>query len=151
MSPLPSIGSPRPLMTRPSSESPTGIDKIRPVAFTVWVSSMPSASPRTTAPMRSSSRFSARPILPSSNSSNSLTAQSGRPDTRAMPSPTSSTRPTVRASSDGVYPSRLREIADAMSLAESVSSAMFLPVLLSECRPRGGSSTDRDEYGRCRR
>ena len=34
---------------------------MRPVAFTVWPSSTPSASPSTTAPIDSSSRLSARP------------------------------------------------------------------------------------------
>ena len=37
-------------------------------------------SPSTTAPIDSSSRFSARPTVPPSNSSSSLTAASGRPD-----------------------------------------------------------------------
>src|SRR4051794_39964364 len=41
-----------------------------------------------------------------------------------MPSPISVTRPTVRASSDGSKPSRFLVSADAMSAAESVSSAM---------------------------
>ena len=41
-----------------------------------------------------------------------------------MPSPTSVTRPTVRASSDGSKPSRFLVSAAAMSAAERVSSAM---------------------------
>src|SRR3954454_7913545 len=126
MSPRPSTGSPSALTTRPSNASPTGTLRIRPVALTVWPSSTPSASPRTTAPIDSSSRFRARPTVPSSNSSNSLTAQSGRPLTRAMPSPTSVTRPTVRASSDGSKPSRFFFSAAAMSPALRVSSAMVL-------------------------
>ena len=51
-------------------------------------------------------------------------ARRAGPDTRAMPSPTSVTRPTVRASSDGSKPSRFFLSAAAMSAAESVSSAM---------------------------
>ena len=43
MSPLPSIGSPSALTTRPSIASPTGTVRIRPVALTVWPSSMPNA------------------------------------------------------------------------------------------------------------
>ena len=101
ISPLPSIGTPSALTTRPSMASPTGTDKMRPVALTVCCSSMPSALPRTTTPMESSSKLRAKPTLPSSNSSNSFTAQSGKPLTRAMPSPISATRPTVRASTDG--------------------------------------------------
>ena len=49
--PLPSTGSPSALTTRPSSASPTGTDRMRPVERTVWPSSMPSASPSTTAPI----------------------------------------------------------------------------------------------------
>ena len=59
--PLPSIGSPSAFTTRPSSASPTGIDRMRPVARTTCSSSMPSTEPSTTAPMVSSSRFIARP------------------------------------------------------------------------------------------
>ena len=39
-SPLPSIGSPSALTTRPSTPSPTGTERMRPVALTVWPSSM---------------------------------------------------------------------------------------------------------------
>ena len=43
MSPLPSIGWPRALTTRPSRASPTGTERMLPVALTVWPSSMPTA------------------------------------------------------------------------------------------------------------
>src|SRR3954451_20929606 len=124
MGPLPSTGSPRGFTTRLSRASPTGTDRMRPVDFTVWPSSMPSASPRTTAPMESSSRFRASPAVPSSNSRSSLTPHSGSPETRAMPSPTWVTRPTVRASSDGTKPSRCFLSAASMSAVEMVSSAI---------------------------
>ena len=39
-SPRPSIGSPRALTTRPSTPSPTGTERMRPVALTVWPSSI---------------------------------------------------------------------------------------------------------------
>ena len=52
--------------------------------------------------MLSSSRFSARPSAPPSNSSSSFTAALGSPATRAMPSPTSSTRPTCSVSIVGL-------------------------------------------------
>ena len=56
---------------------------MRPVAVTVMPSSTSSASPRMTAPIVSSSRFSARPSAPPSNSSSSLTAAFGQArDTR---------------------------------------------------------------------
>ena len=58
--------------------SPTGTERMRPVALTVWPSSIWSASPRTTAPIDSSSRFRARPRVPPSNSSSSLTARVGQ-------------------------------------------------------------------------
>ena len=99
--PLPSIGWPSAFTTRPTSASPTGTERMRPVALTAWPSSTWSLLPRTTAPMVSSSRFSARPSRPPSNSSSSFTAASGRPATRATPSPTSSTRPSCSCASEG--------------------------------------------------
>ena len=42
------------------------------------------------------------PSTPPWNSSSSLTDAMGRPETRAMPSPTSITRPTWAAAIDGV-------------------------------------------------
>src|SRR3954452_10975374 len=65
-----------------------------------------------------------------------------------MPSPTSVTRPTVRASSDGSKPSRFFLSAAAMSPALSVSSAMVLFCLrvVSDALEAGlqllGSGTD---------
>ena len=80
---------------------------------------------------RSSPRRGSGPgrAVPSSNSSSSLTPHSGRPATRAMPSPTWVTRPTVRASSDGSKPSRCFLSAAAMSAVEMVSSAIGSSVL----------------------
>src|SRR5215213_2738417 len=116
ISPRPSRGSPRGLTTRPSRASPTGTERMLPVALTAWPSSMWPTSPSTTAPIESSSRFSARPSVPPSNSRSSLTAAPGSPLTRAMPSPTSSMRPTWAISVTGSYPSRLRRSALVMSL-----------------------------------
>ena len=124
--PLPSTGSPSGLTTRPSRPSPTGTDKMSPVATTVWPSSMPSTSPRTTAPIESSSRLRARPTSPFSKRSISLTAALGRPDTRAMPSPTSSTRPTVVCSTEGVKPSRFAFSAAVISSVLICRSAIFV-------------------------
>ena len=83
------------------------------VADRAWTGSAPSRArpaplrwcrpmPSTTAPIVSSSRFIASPTVPSSNSSSSLTCAAGRPETRAMPSPTSTMRPTCSAPTSGV-------------------------------------------------
>ena len=140
--PLPSIGSPRALTTRPSRASPTGTERIRPVALTTCSSSSASTSPRTTAPMVSSSRLRASPRVPSSNSSSSFTAAPGRPETRAMPSPTSTMRPICSAPTSGVYSSTWRFSASVISSASMVSSAITqLPLGLF--RALGGCSPTR--------
>ena len=77
--PLPSTGSPRVLTTRPRRPSPHGHREDLAGGLDRLALLDGSTSPSTTAPMDSSSRFRARPIVPSSNSSISLTAQSGRP------------------------------------------------------------------------
>src|SRR5450631_4073846 len=134
--PFPSMGWPRASTTRPISESPTGTERIRPVAFTAWPSSTSWASPRMTAPIESSSRFRARPRVPPVNSRTSLTAMSGRPATRAMPSPTSRTRPTRAWSTLGTKVSTWRRSASAISSALMVNSGMTPPPWWS-----GGGST----------
>src|SRR5689334_15850327 len=122
--PLPSTGLPRASTTRPSRPSPAGTERIWPVARTVEPSRTAPPSPSTTAPIDSSSRFRARPRTPPSNSRSSLTPTPGRPDTVAMPSPTSMTRPTWAASSPGWKPSRFFLSAAAMSAVLMVSSAI---------------------------
>jgi hypothetical protein len=92
--PLPSRGSPSAFTTRPRSASPVGTEMTRPVERTVSPSLTLVASPRSTQPTLSSSRFSARPRTPFGNSSSSLIMQSSRPCTRDTPSPTESTVPT---------------------------------------------------------
>ena len=59
--PLPSIGAPSALTTRPFSSGPIGTSRMRPVHLTVSPSEMCSYSPRITAPTESRSRLSARP------------------------------------------------------------------------------------------
>src|SRR5690349_16946554 len=126
--PLPSIGRPRASTTRPIRASPTAMERMRPVALTEPPSSTWLASPRTTAPIEASSRFRARPRVPPSNSSTSLTEVSGSPATRAMPSPTSSTWPTLAESSEGVNVETCAFRAAAISSTLMVSSAIwFLP------------------------
>src|SRR4028118_1918714 len=53
---------------------------------------MPANPPGLTAPISRTSRFSARPSVPSSNSSSSLAIAEGSPSTRAMPAPASAAR-----------------------------------------------------------
>jgi len=98
-----------------------------------------SVEPRSTAPIDSSSRFSARPTAPFSNSSISLTAASGNPDTRAIPSPTSSTRPTWVASSVVSRPSMFFLRAAAMSWVLMVRSDIVSFLLRSGLAVKRGS------------
>src|SRR5690606_39233953 len=110
MGPLPSMGWPRALTTRPTSSGPTGTSRMRPVHLTVSPSEMCSYSPRITAPTESRSRFSARPNVgvPSAvggNSSISPAMASDRPCTRTMPSVTDSTVPWLRMSALAARPS----------------------------------------------
>ena len=51
ISPRPSIGLPSGSTTRPRKPSPTGTERISPVRWTGWPSSMPRTSPRTTTPI----------------------------------------------------------------------------------------------------
>jgi hypothetical protein len=92
--PRPSIGLPSGSTTRPRKPSPTGTDSTSPVRFTRWPSSILLNSPRMTTPISRTSRFSARPRVPSSNTSSSLAMVEGRPSTWAIPSPHSATMPT---------------------------------------------------------
>ena len=99
--PLPSIGWPMAFTTRPISASPTGTETMRPVARTVWPSSISVYSPMMMTPTLSLSRLKAMPSVPFSNCTISLARTPARPDTRAMPSPTSRTVPTSTASHRG--------------------------------------------------
>src|SRR3989338_2327011 len=94
--PLPSIGAPRELTTRPSSSGPMGTERILPVHLTVSPSVMCSYSPRITAPTESRSRLRARPKVLFGNSSISHCITSERPCRRQMPSVTEITVPWVR-------------------------------------------------------
>ena len=96
--PLPSIGWPSELTTRPISSGPTGTDRMRPVHLTVSPSVMCSYSPRMTAPTESRSRFNARPNVFFGNSSISPAIASDKPWMRQMPSDTDTTVPCVRTS-----------------------------------------------------
>src|SRR5665213_1558480 len=95
--PLPSIGSPSALTTRPMSSGPTGTSRMRPVHLTVSPSVICSYSPSTTAPTESRSRLRARPNVLPGNSSISPCIASDSPCTRQMPSVTDTTVPCVRS------------------------------------------------------
>ena len=76
--PLPSSGSPSGPTTRPRKPSPTGTESTSPVRLTRWPSSIRLKSPRMTTPISRMSRFSARPRVPSSNSSSSFAIAEGK-------------------------------------------------------------------------
>ena len=71
ISPLPSIGFPSASTTLPIMASPTGTSTIFPVGLTMSPSLMSRSEPRITTPTLSSSRFSAIPYTPLSNSKSS--------------------------------------------------------------------------------
>ena len=96
--PLPSIGWPSALTTRPSISSPTGTEMMRPVRLTGSPSLIAVYSPSSTVPTLSSSRFSAMPNTPCGNSSISPAMARWQPCTRAMPSPSDTTVPTSATS-----------------------------------------------------
>ena len=77
--PLPSMGSPRALTTRPSSASPTGTSAMRPVRWTDVALADRLGVPRMATPTLSSSRLSTRPRTPVWNSSSSPAATPARP------------------------------------------------------------------------
>ena len=86
--PIPSIGWPNALTTRPINPSPTGTSMIRPVRLTVSPSRISSYLPKIMIPTSLDSRFCAIPNTPFSNSTNSPARAFSKPVTRAIPSPT---------------------------------------------------------------
>src|SRR5262249_29206992 len=83
-----------------------------------------SESPSTTAPISSSSRFSATPATPRSNSKRSFAMQRGSPEMRAIPSPEYVTRPTSSRCTSGLKPSTYFRRTAAISLGSILSSAI---------------------------
>src|SRR5215470_14321664 len=125
--PLPSSGCPSGPTMRPRNASPTGTDSTSPVRLTRWPSSILLKSPSMTTPISRTSRFSASPLVPSSNSSSSFAIADGRPSTLAMPSPHSTTVPTSSvAAAPGSYASTKRASASLISSGRIVSSVIFL-------------------------
>src|SRR5580692_6453039 len=128
--PLPSSGVPSGSTTRPRKLSPTGTESTSPVRLTRWPSSILLNSPRMTTPISRTSRFSARPRVPSSNSSSSLAMHEGSPSTYAMPSPHSETIPISSvAVASGSYVSTKRSSASRISSGRIVSSAIVFASL----------------------
>ena len=105
MLPFPSMGSPRAFTTLPRRSSPAGTSATFPVLFTIPPSFIPLDSPKITAPILSSSRFSTIPITPFSNFSNSPDIALLNPYILAIPSPISNIVPVFAISSDLLYPS----------------------------------------------
>ena len=93
--PLPSSGRPSGSTIRPSRPGPTGTRTTSPLPRTVSPALTASTSSNSTHPMRSGSRTCAKPNWPPENRSSSSRRASGRPETKAMPSATSSTRPML--------------------------------------------------------
>jgi len=105
--PLPSIGSPKVLITRPKRPSPTFMEAILPVRLQRSPSLSSFESPNNTTPTLSSSRLRTIPMTVQfgfSNTTNSPEQAFWRPYTRAMPSPTNK---TVPVSSNSVFESKL--------------------------------------------
>src|SRR5574337_939058 len=118
--PLPSIGWPSALTTRPISSGPTCTSRMRPVHFTVSPSEMCSYSPRITEPTESRSRFSASPKVGTpaavaGNSSISPCIASDRPWMRTIPSVTDTTVPWLRMSAEMPRPSMRLLISSEIS------------------------------------
>src|SRR4051794_26000249 len=95
-----------------------------PVRRTSWPSSMCWASPRMTQPISRTSRLSARPSTPPSNSSSSLVMHECRPSTRAMPSPVSVTTPTSSRLAPASYDETMLSSASRISSGRIVNSVI---------------------------
>src|SRR5215467_6450274 len=102
-----------------------------------------------TTPISRTSRFSARPRVPSSNSSSSFAIAEGRPSTLAMPSPASTTVPTSSvAAAPGSYAPTKRASASLISSGRIVSSVIFLASFSSRSyRRRSGGRLDAGRSG----
>src|SRR6266545_1878316 len=101
--PLPSTGWPIAFTTRPIISLPTGTEAMRPVRSTRSPSLMFLSEPNSTAPTLSSSRFNTMPMTSPGKRISSPAIASSSPQSRAMPSPTDSTLPTLLVSSLASY------------------------------------------------
>ena len=129
MGPRPSIGWPSGFTTRPSIACPTGMSMTRPVVRHSSPSLMSSTSPKRTAPTSSRSRFwarpkTSRPVRELVNWRSSPAMAVLRPETCAMPSPTSvTTEASWRSTVALMEASSLRRVSMIFcELMESVTS-----------------------------
>ena len=138
--------------TRPSTPSPTGTERMRPVALTVWPSSMSSTSPSTTAPIDDSSRLRARPTGAVLELEQLVDGGVGQARDAGDAVADLVTRPTVRASSEGSKPSRflLERGGDVGGGEGEFSHAMSFHAFPGG-PIRAGSSVGRGGCARCRR
>ena len=151
-SPRPSIGSPRALTTRPSTPSPTGTERMRPgrldglALFDLVDVAEHDGADRVLVEVEGEADGAVLEL-------EQLVDRGVREaaETRAMPSPTSVTRPTVRASSDGSKPSRFFLSAAAMSAGGEREFGHVVVPRSFAVRSRGGTSAVRAGCGRCRR
>ncbi len=142
--PLPSMGCPRALITRPTMSSPTGTDMMRRVRLTSSPSLIFAKSPMSTAPTESSSRLRAMPITPWGRSSSSPAMQRSRPWMRAMPSPRDRMVPTSETSTPALKPpSCSRMILVISSARMSIQSPKLCPPAVHAARAAASA--------RCRR
>ena len=88
------MGCPNVLTTRPTIPSPTLIEAISPVRFTISPSFISVDGPKRVIPTLSSSRLRTIPFSPLSNFTNSPYCAFDSPKIRAIPSPTCNTVPT---------------------------------------------------------
>ena len=140
MGPLPSIGWPSTLTTRPSIALPTGTSRILPVVRTWSFSLIAVTSPRSTAPTSSSSRFCTKPetIRPSeaTNSRSSPDIAPLRPSIRAIPSPICTTVPVSRDSTLVLMASSCLRSAASIDCAVISVTSIHLHLSFSEqCEP----------------
>src|SRR3954454_5986450 len=84
-------------------------------------------SPRSTHPISRTSRLSARPRSPPSNSSSSLVMAECRPSTRAMPSPVSVTMPTSSRLALASYEETMLSSASRISSGRMLNSVTETP------------------------
>ena len=129
MGPLPSMGTPRGLTTRPKRASPTGTSAMRPVRLASSPSRIRVSSPNNTHPTLSASRLRAIPIMPLGNATSSLVCTLPNPCTRATPSPTCCTRP-LSYTSISIWESRIC----CLSRAE-ISSGRICKFVAMFCLP----------------
>ena len=132
MAPLPSSGRPSGSTTRPSRPGPTGTRTTSPVACTASPAATVSTPSSSTHPTRPRSSTCAKPNWPPAKRSFSSSRTPGRPETRATPSPTSSTRP--------IWPAWGPRVAAATCFDAAASQSATCPLPPRPSREQGAAS-----------